>query len=196
MAVILGTIPICVVGFGLKHLIEGAFRSNTVIAVTQIVMALGLIVAERVTRKTRPLEQVTIGDGFVVGGAQCLALVPGASRSGSTLIGAFLTGLEREAALRFSFLLSIPAVLLSGVYEFVAGFIKHEPLPPGAPPVMVWTSADLLLTTVVAGLVGYASIAFLLRYLARHSTMVFVVYRILLGIVLLYLISRGLIPSQ
>lgn len=190
LAVIVGTIPVCVAGLLLKDLITGPFRSNYVIATTLIVMGLILFAADTLvgSKARREVGDIQIRDGIVVGLAQMLALVPGVSRSGATLTGAFLTGLNREAAARFSFLLSVPAVLLSGLYE-LKEFIKPEPLPPGAPPTMVWTTPDLLIATVVSGIVGYASIAFLLRYLRRHSTLVFVIYRVLLGLLLLYLLS-------
>ena len=188
MAVLIGTIPVCILGLALQKYIAGAFRANIVIAITQIVMALALLLAEKMARTTRPIEKVTVRDGLIVGAAQCLALVPGASRSGSTLIGAFLTGLTREAAVRFSFLLSLPATFLAGVLELKDVF-KHPVAEAGAAATMVWTTPELILGTVVAGVVGYASIAWLLKYLAGHSTLVFVIYRVLLGLLLLYLIQ-------
>ena len=195
LAVAIGTIPIIILALLLQKQIKGVLRGNNVIAVTQIVMGIALFAAEKVAKKERPLSAITVRDGLVVGFAQCVALIPGASRSGSTLIGAFLSGLNREAALRFSFLLSIPAVLLSGLYE-LKDFIKPEPLPADAPPTMVWTTPDIIIATVVAGIVGYASIAFLLKYLAKHSTLVFVIYRILLGLLLLYLVSIKFIAAN
>ncbi len=209
IAVIIGTIPVCILGLALKHYIEGVFRGMTVIAITQIVMAILLFVVERMTQShsfaqeesasgkvgnassKRPIESISLKDGAIVGIAQCLSLVPGASRSGSTLIGAFLTGLTREAAVRFSFLLSIPAVLISGLYELYK--LKSEAPDPN---VMQLSSMSLIIATLVAGLVGYASIAWLLKYLARHSTIVFVVYRILLGILLLGLIGGKYIAGN
>lgn len=192
LAVLLGTLPVCVLGLLLKKYIENEFRSNIVIAITQIVMALVLFVAERATRPTRPLDQVSVRDGWIVGAAQCLALVPGASRSGSTLIGAFLTGLQRDAAVRFSFLLSIPATFLAGMLE-MKDFISPKAPEPGAVPTMLWSTPELILATVVSGIVGYLAIAWLLKYLARHSAIVFVVYRVLLGVLLLYLIRMNFI---
>jgi undecaprenyl-diphosphatase len=194
LAILVGTIPICIAGLLLKKFIEGAFRSDYVIAGALVIAGILLLLAERFAKQERPLSEVTVRDGLIVGVAQAFALVPGTSRSGSTLTGAFLTGLNREAAVRFSFLLSIPAVLLSGLYElkdFYEYYIKKEPLPSGVGPVMDWTPADLAIATVVAGLVGYASIAFLVKYLAKHSTLAFVVYRILLAVVLVYLVSTG-----
>lgn len=190
LAVLLGTIPICIVGLALKKYIEGPLRNNVVIGTTLIVMGLALFIVERVTKKTRPLSDITVRDGLIVGAAQCLALVPGASRSGSTLIGAFSTGLSREAALRFSFLLSIPAVLLSGLLE-LKDVIKPKPLPLDAPPTMGLGTADIALATVVALVVGYVTIAWLLKYLSKHSTAVFVVWRVVVGALLLYLATTN-----
>ena len=193
MAVLLGTIPIAVLGLLLKKHIEGPLRSLYVIAVTQIVMAIALWAADALTKNVRPLKSVTIKDGLLVGATQCLALVPGASRSGSTLIGAYLTGLAPDAAVRFSFLLSLPAVLLAGLVE-LKDFIRPEgPPKPGA---MVWSNVDLLVGTVVAGLVGYACIAWLLRYLAQRSPLVFVFYRIALGALLLGMLLSGRLAAH
>jgi undecaprenyl-diphosphatase len=186
-AVLLGTLPICILGLALKNLIEGVFRSNYVIAGALIVMGIVLFAVEKFAKKERPLTGITIVDGVIVGLFQCLALIPGSSRSGSTLTGAYAIGLDREAAVEFSFLLSIPAVLLSGLFE-LKEFFKHEPPPPGAPPTMVWTVPDLIVATVVSGIVGYISIAWLMKYLEKHSTLVFVVYRVLLGLLMLYLL--------
>jgi len=191
-AVVLGTIPICIAGLAGKKFIEGSLRSNTVIAVAMIVGALALYAAEMLTQKKRALADITVKDGVTVGIAQAFALIPGMSRSGSTLIGAFLTGLNREAAARFSFLLSVPAVVLAGLLELKD---IRAPLPAGAPPTMALTHVDVVIATVVAGLVGYASIAFLLKYLRTHTTLAFVVYRLALGALLLYLISTGKISG-
>ncbi len=191
-AVIIGTIPVCVAGLLLKKVIEGPLRSIYVIAGAQIVGAIALYLAELVgtKRATRGVEEVQPRDGIVVGLGQMCALIPGISRSGSTLTGAFLTGLNREAAARFSFLLSVPAVLLSGLLE-LKDLIDHKAPPPGT---MIWTTPELILATAVAGIVGYASIAFLLGYLKKHSTLVFVIYRIALGAFLFYLASVRHIP--
>jgi undecaprenyl-diphosphatase len=184
-AVAAGTIPICVLGLLFRRQIEGPLRSTYVVAGAMIGMALLLWLAEVFARHRRGVEDVTVRDGWIVGAAQAIALIPGASRSGSTLTGALFAGLDREAAARFSFLLSVPAVVLSGLLE------AKGVLEPGAPGVMAWGLPDLAVATVVSGLVGYASIAFLLRYLRTHSTLVFVVYRLLVGSLLLYLLSRG-----
>jgi undecaprenyl-diphosphatase len=196
IAVLLGTLPICVIGLALKKYIEGPLRSLYITATMLIVMAAILLLAEMMAKKKdgRPLVHVTMRDGLLVGLAQALALVPGVSRSGATLTGAFMTGLNREAAVRFSFLLSIPAVLLSGLLE-LKEFIRPAPPVPGAHPTMHLTSAELAVATIVSAIVGYASIAWLMTYLQRNSTTVFAVYRVILGILLFYLLSTGRIAA-
>ena len=189
-AVVVGTLPISVVGLLLKKQIETSFRSGYVIGGAMVGMALLLWLAEAVAKHRRTIEHIEVRDGWLVGAAQALALVPGASRSGSTLAGALLAGLTREAAARFSFLLSVPAVILSGLLEMKDVLDPPPPLP-GAAPAMQWTLPDLVVATVISGVVGYASIAFLLRYLRTHTTLVFIVYRILLGALILYLVSAG-----
>ena len=184
--IILGTVPIVVAALLLKDHIEGDFRSLPVIAGTQIVMALLLYAADKLSPKTRTLDSITIEDCVLVGLAQCLSLVPGASRSGSTMTGAFFTGLNREAAARFSFLLSVPATLLAGLFE-LKDVLKHAPVKPGE---MQIGTPDLIIATVVAGIVGYASIAWLLKLLRTQDTLVFVVYRVLLGVGIFYLLSQ------
>jgi undecaprenyl-diphosphatase len=196
LAVLLGTLPICIIGLALKKYIEGPFRSLYITATMLIVMAAVLLLAETQARKKdgRPLVHVTFRDGILVGLAQALALVPGVSRSGATLTGAFLTGLNRDAALRFSFLLSIPAILLSGLLE-LKEFIRPAPPVPGAHPTMHLTSAELAIATVVSAIVGYASIAWMMSYLQRNSTVVFAVYRVLLGLLLFFLLATGRIAA-
>lgn len=185
--IILGTIPIIIGALLLKKFIENEFRSLYVIAATQIVMALALYAADKLAPKKREIDSITVKDCLLVGLAQCLALVPGASRSGSTMTGAFLTGLNREAATRFSFLLSIPATALAGLYE-LKDVIKGVPVKPGE---MQLDTIELAIATIVAMLVGYASIAWLIKLLRTQDTLVFVIYRILLGIALFMLIARG-----
>jgi undecaprenyl-diphosphatase len=186
-AVVVGTIPIAVLGLAFRKHIEGPLRGGYVVAFAMIGMALMLWLAEALARHRRGIDEVQVRDGWIVGLAQAIALIPGASRSGSTLTGALFVGLDREAAARFSFLLSVPAVVLSGLLE-MKDVLK--PPPPGA---MAWTGADLLLSTLVAGIVGYASIAFLLRYLRTHTTLVFILYRLLVGAAILYLLSAGIL---
>ncbi len=175
--VCLGTIPIVTIGLAFKKLIEGPLTKDPiVIAIGLVVVGILLWYAERKARFDRGLDQLRITDALLIGLAQVMALVPGASRSGSTIMAGLFRGLNREDAARFSFLLSIPAVAGAGVLEF-AGELKHLSWSEGGP--------QLLAATIAALLSGYASIAFLLRFLRTRSVNVFVVYRLLLGGVLL-----------
>lgn len=185
--VILGSIPIGIVGLLFKKQIEGTFTKNLwVIATMMIVIALLLGVAEIVGRRVRTMEHLGVRDAVAVGGAQVLALLPGASRSGSTIMGGLFIGETRETAARFSFLLSIPAIGASGVLELKEA-VKH--LPQGS-------HVPLIVATIVAGIVGYASIWFLLRFLRTHSTGVFIGYRLIVGIIIIALLASGRLSPQ
>ncbi len=180
--IIIGTIPVVIVGLAFKKQIEGSFTKNLwIIATMMIVVALLLIVAEAVSRKRKLLKDLGVVDAVAVGFAQCLALIPGSSRSGSTIMAGLFVGQTRETAARFSFLLSIPAIAASGVLEL---FEAIEKLPPGS-------LANLAVGTVVSAIVGWASIWFLLRFLRTHSTGVFIGYRILVGGAILVMLLMG-----
>lgn len=172
-----GTVPIAVVGFVLRHVIESGARNLTVIALALIVGGVILGVADRTGGQAREFADVDHRDATIVGLAQAVALVPGVSRSGATLSAGLLRGLTRPAAARYSFLLSVPAVVLAGLFEL--GDIVGGPGAAGAMPTLV--------ATALAFVVGYASIAGLLRLLATRSTMVFVAYRVVLGLAVLVL---------
>jgi undecaprenyl-diphosphatase len=179
--IILGTIPIGVLGLAFKDPIETEFRSLELIGTTLIVFGLVMLAAEAVSRRDRPLREITRRDGFLIGCAQALALVPGVSRSGATISAGLFLNFDRAAAARYSFLLSVPAVVLSGLFE-----LRHAGegnLPIGATAI----------ATLLAFVTGYASIAFLLRYLARHSIGVFVGYRLVLGAMVIALAASGTI---
>jgi undecaprenyl-diphosphatase len=178
--IIVGTIPVGVAGILLKHKVEGEFRSLYVIAAAQIVVGLALAVVERVSRKTRGIDDLTMRDAIIIGCAQMLALVPGVSRSGITLLAAMGIGLERAAAARFSFLLSVPAVAAAGIFELPK--VMHSREVSGA------TLTIGLLAAVVA---SYASIAWLLKFLRTRTTLPFVVYRVALGILIFGLLAAG-----
>lgn len=186
--IIAGTLPVVAAGLLLKKFVEGSFRSLYVIAGALIVLALILTAAERLARHARDLKSVTLRDGVVVGLAQAMALVPGSSRSGVTLTAGLFLGLKRDAAARFSFLLSIPATFAAGVYELRHAF--HA--PEGGPAL---AAAPLIVGTVASFVFGYASIAGLLRFLQTRTTMVFIVYRVLLGIAIVGLISWGVLHA-
>jgi undecaprenyl-diphosphatase len=183
--ILLGTVPIGIFGLAFKDQIETGARDLYLISIALIVLGLVLLVAERVGRKERPIEQITTRDGIAVGFAQALALVPGVSRSGATITAGLFLGFDRTSAARFSFLLSIPAVVLSGLLEFASILNGSEGQHTGL--------GALAVATFLAFVVGYASIAFLLRYLANHSTIVFVIYRVALGALVLVLVSTGAI---
>ena len=186
--IVLGSLPIGTVGLILKKQIEGPWTKNLwPIAVMMVVVALLLLVAEKVGSRRKEMEDLGVVDALAVGFAQVLSLGPGASRSGSTIMGGLFAGERRETAARFSFLLSIPAITASGLLELKEAV---ERLPQGS-------ALPLAVATVVSGLVGYASIWFLLRFLRTHSTNVFIVYRVIVGLAIMLLLARGSIqPSD
>jgi undecaprenyl-diphosphatase len=183
-AVFYGTIPVVVFGFLFRHQIRGdVVRSLYVIAASLAIVGIVMVLAERLGKKRRTVEDVTVRDGWVVGLWQALALIPGASRSGSTISGAMFSGFDRPSAARFSFLLSFPSILGAGVFELVDA--RDQILGQQLAPVLV--------STVVSFVVGYASIAFLMRFLQRHSIITFVVYRFMVAALLLFLIQQGIV---
>jgi len=179
-----GTIPIVFFGLLLKSFIESEFRSLYVIAGTLIALALLFVVAEKDSTLNRDLKSLTMGETVIIGFAQAIALIPGSSRSGTTITAGLFLNLNREAAARFSFLLSIPAVALSGLYQL---YKMHRDVMSGE------IGLPLIVATVVAGIVGWWSIDVLLKYLRTHSTWVFIVYRIALGILLIVLIGMQVV---
>ena len=181
--IVIGTLPVAIIGYLLKHIIEGMLTKTSIVIVGSLVLlAVLLWIAEKVAQHTRSAESLTWKDALFVGLAQAVALIPGASRSGTTITAGMFLGLNRETAARFSFLLSIPAVLASGVFEMARIHSTVFSLGLG----------NLVIATLVSGLAGYAAIAWLLRYLGRHSLMVFVWYRIGLGFLLSLLLYFGL----
>jgi undecaprenyl-diphosphatase len=183
--IVLGTVPIGVFGVLFKDQIETAARDLYVIGIALIVLGLVLAIADQASKRERQLEDVETKDGFWVGIAQALALIPGVSRSGATITAGLFLGLDRAAAARFSFLLSVPAVVLSGLFELASIIDGEEGEHVGA--------VELLTATAFAFVVGYASIAFLLRFLANHTMFVFVAYRVVLGALVLVLAGSGAI---
>src|ERR1044072_7284127 len=180
--IFIGSLPMGVVGLAFKKQIEGTFTKNLwVIATMMVVVALLLLIAEKVGARLKGIEQLGLGDALAVGFAQVLSLIPGASRSGSPIVGGLFAGERRETAARFSFLLSIPAITASGLLELKEAVHR---LPAGS-------AVPLAVATVVSGLVGYASIWFLLRYLREHSTGVFIGYRLVVGALILLLLYAG-----
>ncbi|MGQ0541179.1 MAG: undecaprenyl-diphosphate phosphatase [Blastocatellia bacterium] len=185
--IILGSIPIGTVGIIFKDFIEGEGTKNLwIIATMLIVIALLLAVAEFVGKQRKDIRHLGIVDAVVVGFAQVLALMPGASRSGSTIMGGLFAGQKRETAARFSFLLSIPAISASGLLELreAIHILPSESFVP------------LVVGTIVSGIFGYLSIWFLIAFLRKNTTTIFIVYRLLLGSVILVLLWQGVLSAK
>lgn len=183
--IIVGTMPIGVLGLIFKDQIETSARDLRLIGTTLIVLGVLMWISDKVCAQRKVVSDLTWSSALAFGCAQALALIPGVSRSGATITAGRLLSFSREAAARYSFLLSIPAVVLSGGLEAVsAGGAGHVPWP------------QTILATVLAFLVGYASIAWLLRWLVTHSTAVFASYRVLLGATVLLLVQRGVIEPK
>ena len=181
--IVLGTIPISIIGFAFADQIENEIRSLELISTVLILFSIVLLAADRAGKREREVDSINARDGLMIGFAQALALVPGVSRSGATISFGLFRGLTRAAAARYSFLLSVPAVVLSGAFEL--RHIGDEGANAGLGATAV--------ATVVAFASGYASIAWLLRYIQRHNFNVFVIYRIVVGTVILTLALSGVI---
>ena len=182
--IIIGTIPVVVLGLSFKNIIEGTLTKNLyVIAGSLIGLAIILAIAEKTAKFKKEIKDITMKDAIIIGIAQAFALIPGSSRSGTTITGGLFVGLDRESAARFSFLLSIPAVFLSGLFEL------YEALKFIDPSLIV----NMIISTVVSGIFGYLAIDFLLRYLRKNTTFLFIYYRIALGIAIIILITNGFI---
>ena len=185
--IIIGSIPIGTVGLLFKDFIEGEGTKNLwVIATMLIVIALLLLIAEKVGSQRKDIKHLGIWDAVIVGFSQVLALMPGASRSGSTIMGGLFAGQKRETAARFSFLMSIPAIGASGLLQLKEAV---DILPPDS-------FVPLLAGTISAAIVGYLSIWFLIAFLRKNSTMIFIVYRIVLGAVILVLLWQGVLSPN
>ena len=178
-SIAVGTLPISVLGLAFKHFIEHDARQLTLIAIALIALALLLLLAERLGRRTRAMEDLGFWQIQIIGLCQALALIPGCSRSGSTIMGGLFLGLRREEAARFSFLLGLPAIGAGGLLEFLE-LLKGGLGEAGFLSVGVGV--------VAAAISSYLSIGFLLRFLLRHGTQWFAYYRILLGLLMLFLI--------
>lgn len=190
--VIVGSIPIAIIGFVGKDFIRDAARNLWITAIVLIVFSFVFLAAERFGRQDRPvdaksLEGLSMKDAIVMGLAQCLALIPGVSRSGGTISAGLFLNMSREAAARFSFLLAIPAVLASGLFSLPDAF------DPGAGQAA--TGLQLLVGTAVAFVIGYGAIAWFLKFVQNHSLGWFAGYRILLGALVMILLGTGTIPA-
>lgn len=175
-----GTLPIAVLGLAFKHFIENDARQLTIIALALIALALLLLLAERLGRRTRLMQDLGFWQIQLIGLCQALALIPGCSRSGSTIMGGLFLGLKREEAARFSFLLGLPAIGAAGALEFVK-LLKEGLGEAGL--------FSLAVATLAAAVSSYLAIGFLLRFLQRHGTHWFAYYRILLGLFILFSLS-------
>lgn len=182
--IIAGTIPIVIIGLLFKDVIEGALTKNLyVISGSLIVLAIILAVAEKTAKFKKDIEDITLFDSFMIGIAQAVALIPGSSRSGTTITGGLFLGLKRDVAARFSFLLSVPAILASGVLQLYEAlkFIDAN------------LTTNLIVATVFSAISGYLAIDFLIKFLKKNSTFVFIFYRIVLGILILTLLYLNVI---
>ena len=182
--IIAGTIPVGLVGIFASDILHGMFTKNTlVITVSLVALAALLWLAEKVAKHGRSIDEITLGDALLIGVAQVLALIPGSSRSGTTITAGLFLNFTRYAAARFSFLLSIPAIMASGLYELAT--IDQSAFQFGV--------LNLFVATFVSAISGYAAIAWLLRFLAKNTTMVFVWYRFSLGLVITLMLLFGII---
>ena len=182
--IILGTIPIVIIGLLFKDMIEGALTKNLyVISGSLIVLAIILAGAEKTAKFKKNIEDITVLDSFLIGLAQAVALIPGSSRSGTTITGGLFLGLKRDVAARFSFLLSVPAVLASGMLQLIESlkYINYD------------LTVNLIVATIVSAVSGYLAIDFLLKFLKKNTTFVFIYYRIALGALILFLLYSNII---
>lgn len=186
--VILGTMPIGVAGLLFTDVIRSGVRNLWVVATALVVFSAVIVAAEYFGRQTRHTGQLKLSDALIVGTAQMLALVPGVSRSGATISAGLFLGLDRELAARFGFLLAIPAVFASGLYSLPDAF---NPVSEG----MSATGPQLLVATLIAFVVGYAAVAWFLRFLVSHTMYWFVGYRVLAGLAVMALLGAGVLTT-
>ena len=182
--IIIGTIPVVIIGLSLKPVIEGEFTKNLyVIASSLILLAIILAFAEKTAKFKKEMKDITIKDSLIIGICQSFALIPGSSRSGTTITGGLFMGLKRETAARFSFLLSIPAVFASGLLELFESlkYLQGDMI------------LNLVVSTIVSGVCGYVAIDFLLKFLKKNTTFLFVWYRIAAGVFILILLFSKVI---
>ena len=187
LQIIFGTIPIVIFGFLFKNIIRNQFRSMYIMAGSLIFFSFMIYFAEKFTKQKVTIDMLGYKQALIVGFFQAIALIPGASRSGSTISGGFFLNMTREDAARFSFLLSIPAVLLSGCFEL---YSQRVLLLTGEAAI-----TSLIIATIVSGIIGYWSIGFLLNFIKKNSLMLFIVYRILFGILIIVLLSMNFITN-
>lgn len=207
--VVFATVPIIVSGLALEKRIDNQYRNLYFIAGAMIVLALLLLAAERTGKRTRRLESLTLGEALGVGVAQALAVIPGTSRSGVTITTGLFLGLDREEAARFSFLLSVPAITLAGLYKLLktlfpqtfgeSATAAHAALAAAPPtPHLSEVAGPYVFAAAVAGVFAYIVVRWLLGYLSdeKNSTLPFIVYRIVLGVALILLVHLGIAVPQ
>ncbi|GAB3943758.1 undecaprenyl-diphosphate phosphatase [Corynebacterium tapiri] len=183
--VIVGTIPVALVGVLFKDLIREGLRNLWITATVLILFSFVFIAAERMGKKARGYDELTMKDAIIMGLCQCLSLIPGVSRSGATISGGLFRNLDREVATRFSFLLAIPAVLASGLFSLPDAFNPEAGQAATAPMLIVGVAICFVL--------GYVSIAWLLRFVAHHSFSWFAAYRIPVGVLVMILLALGVL---
>lgn len=182
--IIIGSIPVVIIGILFKDIIEGSLTKDLyVISGSLIGLAVILAIAEKTAKLNKEIKDISVINVLLIGIAQAFALIPGSSRSGTTITGALFVGLNRESAARFSFLLSVPAILGSGLLQLYEAleFINSS------------MAVNLIISTIVSGISGYVAIDFLLKYLRKNTTFIFIWYRIALGIIILILLSTAII---
>ena len=180
--IVLGTIPIAIVGLVFSDQIENNVRTLSLVAIVMILFSFVLMAADLKGAQNRDVKELTLKDGIIIGLFQALALIPGVSRSGSTISGGLFLGLDRESATRYSFLLSVPAVVLSGVFE-----LRKIGDSTGASVGV----APTVIATLLAFISGSLALAFLLRFVRTHNFSVFVIYRVAVGVLMLVLLATG-----
>ena len=184
--VILGSIPIGIIGFALRHVISGPLRNLWVVAAALVVWSVFMFLAERVGSQSRGERDLRLSDALVIGLVQCVALVPGVSRSGATISAGLFRGLDRVSATRLSFFLSIPALVAAGAYEALSAATQISAS-------VGWGATAL--ATLVSFAVAYASIAWLLRLVAHHRITVFIGYRLLVAAALAVALGTGVLSA-
>ncbi len=207
--VVFATVPIILAGLALERKIDGEYRNLYFIAGAMIILALFLLAAEILGKKTRRLESLSLGEAMAIGLVQALAVIPGTSRSGVTITTGLFLGLEREEAARFSFLLSVPAITLAGLYKLgktlfpkalgdtASALATHATSYVATPPLSA-VAGPYIFAAAVAGVFAYVVVRWLLGYLSdeKHTTLPFVIYRIVLGFALIYLVHLGIVVPQ
>ncbi len=178
--IMIGTLPIVIAGVLLKNYIENELRSLSVIASSLIFFAILLLISEKTGKKEKDLTRITTKDAFIIGIAQALALIPGASRSGVTICMALFLGYKRDVSARFSFLLSIPSLLGAGIFEIKEIFRSS----------FETSISSVIIATIISFIAGIIAIEFLLRFLINHKVNIFAYYRIILGLIILFLLFR------